>query len=533
MRGARGIRRKLWGVGAAIVLALSLGAPSLAAADTVTVNTSDDTSVIGCTLRDAIAAANTADTVGQCNYAAGGDPADPDTINFSFPLPAEIDLGSALPHVLYPLSIVGPGADQLDLHRSTLFPFRILTIDPNTGPDTDVVSGLTISNGAITDGVGAGILTRAADLTLDHVVVSGNNITIPAPPTMGSQGGGIFNNADGTLHLVDSTVSDNHVTLNVGGFLGAGGGIFNDGTMTMVDSTISDNDVTSTASGSNNPVAFGGGIFTENATTITRSTISGNTAAASSDSGVVTTAGGGLLSSGPSLSLRLSTVGDNHVAATSTGMHTATGGGLALNGNGTVLTGDTIAFNAGLVSANLSSGIAPPNSPVVRDTIISNPFGPNCSFDSGGSLTSGGYNVEDDATGSCLFEAPHDLALGTDPLLDPALALHGGSTENYALEAGSPAIEAGSAFGQTTDQRGLLRPSDDLAVPTKAGSDGSDIGAFEVQGQPFAGPPPPTGTPTPPPTPTAPAHKKKCKKKHKKRSAQSAKKKKCKKKKRK
>ena len=99
------------------------------------------------------------------------------------------------------------------------------------------------------------------------------------------------------------------------------------------------------------------------------------------------------------------------------------------------------------------------------------------------------------------------------------LALNGGSTENYALQTGSPAIEAGSAFGETTDQRGLLRPSDDLAVPTAPGSDGSDIGAFEVQGQPF---PPPPAAPTP--TPTAPAHKK-CKKKKRGHRASAAKKK--------
>jgi hypothetical protein len=516
---------------AGTALAMSLAAPSLAVADTITVNTSDDTSPIGCTLRDAIQAANTADTFGQCNYAAGGAPADPDTINFSLPLPATINLATALPDVKDPLSIVGPGAAQLTVTRASASNFRILTINPDTGPDTDVVSGLTISNGSLTDGVGAGISMNAADVTLDHVVVSGNHITISAMPTLGNQGGGIFNNNNGTLHLVHSTVSDNHVALNVAGFLGAGGGILNGGTMTAVDSTISDNDVISTATGNGLAFAFGGGIFTSGATTITRSTISGNTAAATSDSGSVTSGGGGLNSSGPSLNLRLSTVGDNHVGATSTGMHTAAGGGLALNGVGAVLTGDTIAFNAGLVSANLSSEADPPDSPIVRDTIISNPFGPSCSFDAGGSLVSGGYNVEDDAVGSCLFEAPHDLALGTDPLLNPALALNGGPTENYALEAGSPAIEAGSAFGQTTDQRGLLRRSDDLAVPTKAGSDGSDIGAFEVQGQPFPGPPPPpSGQQTPPAATPVPApRKKKCKKKKHGHKASAAKKK-CKKK---
>jgi CSLREA domain-containing protein len=516
---------------AGTALALLLVAPSLAAADTITVTTTDDINLGSCTLRDAITAANDDATFHACVRSTGTG-TDPDTINFNLPPMATINLATELPIVRHPLSIVGPGAEQLTVTRSSVSNFRMLDISPDSGPDTDRISGLTLSNGSLIDGVGAGIATGDADLTLDHAVVTGNHITISATPTLGSQGGGIFNNNNGALHLVHSTVSDNHVTLNVAGFQAEGGGIFNGGTMTAVDSTISGNDVTSTAPGSGQAFAFGGGILTQDATTITRSTIFDNTAAATSDSGLVTSGGGGLDSSGPSLNLRLSTVGANLVSAATTGIATAAGGGLALNGIGAVLTGDTIAFNTGSLSGNLSSEANPPNSPIVRDTIISNPVGPNCSFDAGGSLTSGGYNVEDDATGSCLFEAPHDLALGTDPMLNPMLVNNGGPTRTYALQTGSPAIEAGSAFGQTTDQRGLLRPSDDLAVPTKAGSDGSDIGAFEVQGQPFAGPPPPSTTPTPVPTPTAPAHKKKCKK-HKKRSAQSAKKKKCKKKKRK
>jgi len=522
MTGIRG-----WMLVAGSALAMSLAAPSLAAADTITVTTNLDVSVAQCTLRDAITAANTATTTNACIYPPGGTPADPDTINFSLPsLPATINLATnALPDILFPLSIVGPGASQLDVHRTSASNFRILTINPNGLQDTDLVSGLTLSNGSLVDGVGAGISTRDADLTLDHVVVSGNNITISAPPTMGSQGGGIFNNVDGELHLVESTVSGNHVTLNVANFLGAGGGIFTGGTMTAVDSTISGNDVTSTAAGSGQAFAFGGGIFTEDATTIARSTIFDNTASATSGSNLANSGGGGLDSSGPSLNLRLSTVAGNLVSATTMGTRTAAGGGLALNGVGAVLTGDTIAFNTGLVSGNVATAVGPPNSPTVRDTIISNPAGPNCSFSAGGSLTSLGFNVEDDATGSCLFEAPHDLALGTDPLLNPMLVDNGGPTRTYALQANSPAIEAGSAFGEITDQRGLLRPSDDLALPTVAGSDGSDIGAFEVQGQPFPAPPVQT-QPTPSPTPFAPvAPKKKCKKKKHSHKAVAAKKK--------
>ena len=65
-----------------------------------------------------------------------------------------------------------------------------------------------------------------------------------------------------------------------------------------------------------------------------------------------------------------------------------------------------------------------------------------------------------------------------DPLLGP-LADNGGPTKTMALSPASPAIDAGSAFGLETDQRGLPRPVDFPSL-LNAG-DGSDIGAFEVE----------------------------------------------------
>ena len=528
MPGFRGIRG--WVLIAGAVLALALAAPSLAAADTITVTTNLDTSADHCTLRDAISAANTAATAGVCVYGTGGTPADPDTIDFNLPaLPATITLATALPHVFYPLTIAGPGASQLNVHRDDAAPnFRILWIDPNGLQDQDVISGLTLSNGKLVDSVGAGIVTRDSDLTLDHVVVTGNHAGVNFPGGSGGQGGGIFVNNDATLHVIGSTVSDNHVAVVAAGGAGGlaqGGGIDDEGTMTMVDSTVSGNDATATASGGNLAVADGGGIIS-NAATIKRSTISGNAVTSITVSGPSSTGGAGLDSSGSSLDLELSTIGGNTATSTTSGTADAEGGGLYVNTPGAVLTGDTIAFNTGAVSANFASATAPPDTTSVRDTIVSNPTGGlNCSLPATGTISSLGFNVEDDGGGSCHFIAAHDLSPGTNPMLNPVLALNTGTTENYALQTGSPAIEAGSAFGEATDQRGLLRPSDDLAVATAPGSDGSDIGTFEVQGQPFAAPPPP-----PPSTPAAPVPTKKCKKKKHGHKASAAKKKKCKKK---
>ena len=70
--------------------------------------------------------------------------------------------------------------------------------------------------------------------------------------------------------------------------------------------------------------------------------------------------------------------------------------------------------------------------------------------------------------------------LTADPLLGP-LQDNGGLTDTMALMPGSPAIDAGSSFGLSTDQRGDVRPVDFALVPDALGGDGSDIGAFEVQ----------------------------------------------------
>jgi hypothetical protein len=88
--------------------------------------------------------------------------------------------------------------------------------------------------------------------------------------------------------------------------------------------------------------------------------------------------------------------------------------------------------------------------------------------------------------------------LTSDPLLGP-LQDNGGRTQTMAPAAGSPVVDAGSAFCLTTDQRGLPRPADFAALPNAV--DGSDIGAVELQlpapGGPGQGGPPPGQTDPP------------------------------------
>src|SRR5262249_1186372 len=66
-----------------------------------------------------------------------------------------------------------------------------------------------------------------------------------------------------------------------------------------------------------------------------------------------------------------------------------------------------------------------------------------------------------------------------------ALANNGGPTATHALLSSSIAIDQGNSFGLTTDQRGMTRPCDLAMIPNAAGGDGSDVGAFEMQGACF------------------------------------------------
>ena len=90
-------------------------------------------------------------------------------------------------------------------------------------------------------------------------------------------GGGIINS--GTLTLMNSTVSGNHIAAFGLVATGTGGGIANSGTLTVTRSTISGNRASGSAGDSGE--GLGGGIANSGGTlTVTNSTISGNTASA-------------------------------------------------------------------------------------------------------------------------------------------------------------------------------------------------------------------------------------------------------------
>ncbi len=138
-----------------------------------------------------------------------------------------------------------------------------------------------------------------------------------------------------------------------------------------------------------------------------------------------------------------------------------TGGGIRVGAGSVTLENTIIAGNTAANGLGDTTGAPTP--------------GPNVD----GAVTSNGHNLIGTATEATGFTGPGDQT-GANPML-AALADNGGPTETMALTPGSPAIDAGVASGATFDQRGKPRTYDDPGVANAATSDGTDIGAFELQ----------------------------------------------------
>ena len=221
-----------------------------------------------------------------------------DTITFDPSLftagPGTITLGSALPTITAKMVITGPGSAELTLKGGgTANPFSVLQVATSGSAS---VSGLTISDGASTDGGG---ISNAGQLDLSLCVISGNAST--------QEGGGIDNT--GNMTLTDSTVSGNTST-------GDAAGIANTGSLAIYGSTLSGN------SASNH----GGALLTSGGAALTNTTIYGNTA----------TYGGGIdiIDSGTMVIVN-STISNNDARGDA-------GGGLDVNGSAVVDLRNTI-----------------------------------------------------------------------------------------------------------------------------------------------------------------------------------------------
>ncbi len=371
-----------------------------------------------CTLRSAVATANSGTPYGTCTIDGGiGEPYD---IQFDSGLIGEtITLSEGEIGITSQVTIAGPvPGDPAGLTIDAAGQSRIFLItgpDPGDGAvDFDAgLENLTLTGGTTTSQGQYGAAVRAfqANLSIDSSIITGNAVEGDFA------GGGGLSVRRGNLVINDSSVENNTTS----GYAGTGGGIdVRLGDATITTSLVAGN---STTGGG---YANGGGLFINNGLlTVINSTISSNAAGSEAF-------GGGIGAFNATTQITHSTFAYN----------TAPNGADGLWGGGSttlVLINSLFVQNDGQLACN-GNFASPPINTLATDASCSGTTTPLAAIDLQG------------------------------------LADNGGPTQTHALGANSVAIDqAGgcNAIGITIDQRGRSRPGE--------GSSACDIGAFEVQ----------------------------------------------------
>jgi len=324
-----------------------------------------------------------------------------------------------------PLGVIELAGSDIDINTNIAITgpgASLLTIDAKSASRIFNVSGLSamsISGVTLTGGleVNGGAIWNAGSVTITNSTISNNGAT--------NRGGGVYLFGVGAVTVVDSTFSGNTAGVSGGGIHGS----FDDGftKVNLSGSTFAENCAGTRTGGVCTPTGAGGGIYFYGAGdplsfSITNSTFYNNFASP----------GGGLHYSNASVGAVVSTTFSN------SSVHSED------NGLGSQLT--------------------------LRNSILS-----GCTLSNVGGIVNGGFNI--DTGTSCQFSSANNSLSSTDPMLGP-LQNNGGPTHTMALLPGSPAIDHGSAFGLTTDQRGNVRPINIQSIANA--DDGSDIGAYEM-----------------------------------------------------
>ena len=377
------------------------------------------------------------------------------------------------------VTIGGPGANHLSVDGNAQS--RVFFI--NAGK-TVTISGLTITNGNITNDWGGGLSNVHGMLTVSDCIISGNSrggilndegtLTVSNCTISGNSGGGIFSGTGpsgiATVTITNSAISGNSADYG-GGILNAGNG---GAALTVSDSSISGNSAN-----------YGGGILNTaggsqggSATVILSNSTLNDNSAVSDGGGICNSSGRG---AGVSFIVKNSTISGNSASGNGGGIYNAAlqtfaGAGVTVI-NSTLSGNSSNARGGGIYNSNNGGSAAV----VIGNTILNAGASGENIFNDAAMVNSLGYNVSSDK-GSGLLTGPGDQ-INTDPLLGP-LHDNGGPTFTHALLPGSPAIDTGDPKftpPPSYDQRG---PGFDRVMNGRI-----DIGSFEVQG------PTPTATP--------------------------------------
>lgn len=411
-----------------IVLCLVIVAPARAAV--IPVTTTADAAMDGaCSLREAIAAANTNMAQGEC---LAGD--------------ASMDAIS-LPPGAYRLSL--PGATDATGDLDVTGAGGPLAISSTSGPTATSIGLDTIT-----------------DRFLD--VAAGESVTVTGVTFTGGQAdeaGGAIRNA-GTLTLSDSVVASSRA-----GAGAAGGGIFNSGVLSLVRTTVNDNVAGTGAQGTPGAAGgAGGGIATEGSLSVVSSRILRNTAGAGGPGdagqpgGVGGSGGGVFVAPSGSATLLNALLMANAAGAGGSGGAGANGGNGGGGGGVSALGTADVRFSTFMTGAIGRGG--PGSAPGVQGlngagTAIANQFVP---------ATTAARTV---MAGTCAggFTAASTANLGSAPAGCPGSSAAPKLSAAGVPTVGSPAIDGAPVAGcPGTDLSGVRRPQGVAC----------DIGAFEL-----------------------------------------------------
>jgi len=413
---------------------------SVAQAATFTVTkTTDDTpngcDVSDCSLREAIIAANSNND--NDTIVLGTD-----TYTLSIPnAVVGVDEDSSATGDLdvnesgHTLEIHGNGFNNTIIDANGLGD-RVFELVTNTALDQVAIKNGALSATSAVGGGGIEVNGNNKNIELSNCKISNNTVTVSSNSSVQSFGGGIYVTGSGNEVAISNCVFSENSSIRTGvsGSSASGGGIAVSGTntiFTLTYSTIANN----TASGQAQP-AVGGGIYigsSSGVTKITNTTIANNTATSSSSTSY---AGGIYLGSNTAASLAFTTIYAN-TAATQ-------GGG--------IMTESTPILN-------IKNSIVSSNSATT---------GKNCNkYGGGGTITSGGYNVDYDNTNSasCAFVGTGDTianpqlsALADNQALYQTAAISSTSAAKDLVPAASCTDYALTPAAVTTDERGMARP---------------------------------------------------------------------------